>query len=295
MMHRRADSIPSPGSPPSAAEEPPAPPKGRRRLASLLRRLRPLALVALGILIAFGGFLIYRSTEESPRQLTQGDIDAVIQQHLESATPAPSRESLVYALLRPSIVTITTDTSQTTPSNLKGVGTGVIVDERGLILTSYHVVQDAGAITIHFPDGSRSSAAIFNFQLENDLAVLLANEVPDDIRAATLASAANLRVGDEVVAIGAPFGLSGSLSSGVVSGLGRTFREPNSGRNLSNMIQFDAAVNPGNSGGPLVNRNGDVVGIVTGLTNPKNEGAFVGIGYAVPIEAAGGAGGPPWY
>jgi S1-C subfamily serine protease len=249
----------------------------------------------MGILIAFGGFLIYKATDSPARQITQGDIDAAIQNHLESATPAPSRESLIYALLFPSIVTITTDASQTTPSNLKGVGTGVIVDERGLILTSYHVVQDAGAITIHFPDGSRSSATIFNFQLENDLAVLLANEVPDDIRAATLAGAANLRVGDEVVAIGAPFGLSGSLSSGVVSGLGRTFREPNSGRSLSNMIQFDAAVNPGNSGGPLVNRNGDVVGIVTGLTNPKNEGAFVGIGYAVPIEAAGGAGGPPWY
>ena len=294
MMHKRADPAPPP--PPSEAGQAPAPRKGlRRRLANLFHRARPLALVALGILIAFGGFLIYKSTEESPRQLTQGDIDAAIQQHLESATPAPSRESLIYALLRPSIVTITTDAAQNVPSNLKGVGTGVIVDERGLILTSYHVVQDAGAITIHFPDGSRSPATILNFQLENDLAILQVAEVPDDIQAATLASAAGLHVGDEVVAIGAPFGLSGSLSSGVVSGLGRTFREPNSGRNLSNMIQFDAAVNPGNSGGPLVNRNGDVVGIVTGLTNPKNEGAFVGIGYAVPIEAAGGAGGPPWY
>jgi len=296
MMHKRIGPTP-PAQPPANPGQPPPPRVGlRRRLAAAFRRFRAIALVALGILIAFVGFLLYKATEDPPRQVTRGDIEAVIQEHLESATPAPSNESLIFAMLAASVVTITTDDPQPgAPAGARGIGSGVIVDEAGIILTSYHVVQNAGTITIHYADGTRSPAVVVNAQLESDLAILRAAEIPDDVRAATLAPVAGLRVGDHVVAIGAPFGLSRSLSSGVVSGLGRTFREPNSGRNLTNMIQFDAAVNPGNSGGPLVNRNGDVVGIVTGLTNPKNEGAFVGVGYAVPIEAAGGAGGPPWY
>ncbi|HWO73894.1 MAG TPA: trypsin-like peptidase domain-containing protein, partial [Dehalococcoidia bacterium] len=94
--------------------------------------------------------------------------------------------------------------------------------------------------------------------------------------------------GDRVLAIGSPFGLEGSLSAGVVSGLGRNFLVEETGQVLTNMIQFDAAVNPGNSGGPLVDMNGRVVGIVTGIVNPTRDRVFVGLGFAVPIEAASG-------
>lgn len=117
--------------------------------------------------------------------------------------------------------------------------------------------------------------------------------IPDDLVPATLASSAMLHVGDEVVAVGSPFGITDSLSSGVVSGLGRSFQSPDTGQELNNLIQFDAAVNPGNSGGPLVDRNGEVVGIVTALLNPTGENVFIGIGFAVTIETAAGAAGAP--
>ena len=96
-------------------------------------------------------------------------------------------------------------------------------------------------------------------------------------------------------AAGNPFGIRNSFSAGVVSGLNRNFKSPKSGATLSNLIQFDAAANPGNSGGPLLNRDGEVVGIVTALYNPTDQEVFIGIAFAVPIDAAGGAmGSPPW-
>jgi S1-C subfamily serine protease len=108
-----------------------------------------------------------------------------------------------------------------------------------------------------------------------------------------LAGAGGLRVGDEVYAVGSPFGIPNSLSAGVVSGLNRTFKPPSTGgAELKNVIQFDAAVNPGNSGGPLLDRNGEVVGIVTGLINPTSQDVFIGIGFAVPIPGGGGFGTP---
>ena len=110
-----------------------------------------------------------------------------------------------------------------------------------------------------------------------------------------MAGSGSLHVGDEVFPVGNPFGVSNSLTAGVVSGLGRSYKSPETGETLSNLIQFDAAVNPGNSGGPLLNRDGEVVGIVTGLLNPTQDDFFIGIGFAVPIETAAGALGPPPY
>jgi S1-C subfamily serine protease len=119
--------------------------------------------------------------------------------------------------------------------------------------------------------------------------------IPDDLIPATMAGSGMLQVGDEVAAVGHPFGVPNSLSAGVVSGLGRTYASPDTGMPMSGLIQFDAAVNPGNSGGPLINRDGEVVGIVTALLNPTEREFFVGIGFAVTIETAGGlAGEPVW-
>ena len=118
------------------------------------------------------------------------------------------------------------------------------------------------------------------------LAVLRARKIPDDLQAATLRSTNDLAPGDRVTAIGFPFGIGPSVSHGVVSGLKREFRSPEGQRILTNLIQFDAAANPGNSGGPLVTDDGEVVGIVTAIYNPTQERFFVGIGFAVPIENA---------
>ena len=128
-------------------------------------------------------------------------------------------------------------------------------------------------------------------QPENDLAVLQARSIPDDLVAAAMRSSADLAVGDLVVAVGYPFGIGPSASAGVVSGLKRDYRSPEGQRTIGNLIQFDAAANPGNSGGPLVTAEGEVVGIVTGILSPGSQRFFIGIGFAVPIESAASAAG----
>ncbi len=129
----------------------------------------------------------------------------------------------------------------------------------------------------------------------HDIAVLAPSLLPSSVAPATLGNPNAIQVGSEAYVVGNPFGLVDSLSAGVVSGLGRTFQEPDSSQVLEGLIQVDAAINPGNSGGPLVNRDGQVIGIVTGLVNPTKQDVFIGIGLAVPIDVAGGAAGLPQY
>jgi S1-C subfamily serine protease len=177
----------------------------------------------------------------------------------------------------------------------RGVGTGVVIIDNGTILTNLHVVHGARRIKVVFADGLESEADIVGLQPQHDLAVLKARKIPDDLQAATMRSTGDLSPGDHVTAVGFPFGIGPSVSHGVVSGLRREFRSPEGQRILTNLIQFDAAANPGNSGGPLVTDDGEVVGIVTAIYNPTSERFFVGIGFAVPIEnAAAAAGMPPF-
>jgi len=177
----------------------------------------------------------------------------------------------------------------------RGVGTGVVIVDKGVILTNLHVVAGADKIKVTFYDGLEAPATITGVQPENDLAVLQAQKIPDDLIPATMRSTADLRPGDQVAAVGFPFGIGPSVSAGVVSGLKRSFRSPEGKQELGNLIQFDAAANPGNSGGPLINMDGEVLGIVTAILNPTQQRTFIGIGFAVPIEnAASAAGSPPF-
>ena len=173
----------------------------------------------------------------------------------------------------------------------RGLGTGVVIADDGLIITCLHVIAGAERIGLVFADGSESEAEVVSVQPENDLAVLKAKTVPDDLQPATLRSTKGLKVGDEVVAVGFPFGIGPSTTYGVVSGLRREHHSQEGQRNLVDLIQVDAAANPGNSGGPLVTAEGDVVGIVTSILNPTDKGFFVGIAFAVPIENAATAAG----
>ena len=170
-----------------------------------------------------------------------------------------------------------------------GIGTGVVIVDKGVILTNLHVVLGAEKIKVRFFDGMEAEATVIGVRPEHDLAVLQAKAIPDDLVAATLRSTADLQVGDQVVAVGFPFGIGPSASAGVVSGLKREYHSPEGKRILTNLIQFDAAANPGNSGGPLVTADGEVVGIVTGILNPTSQRVFIGIGFAVPIENAAAA------
>ncbi len=173
------------------------------------------------------------------------------------------------------------------------VGSGVVINDSGAILTAYHVVARAPAIEVLFADGTESAAQIIAIEPDNDIAVLQPSKLPEIFAPATLGNPGGLRIGDAAFVVGSPFGLAGSISAGVISGLDRTYRPVNGEPPLERLIQFDAAANPGSSGGPLLNRDGEVVGIVVGLINPTAQDTFIGIGMAVRIDVAGAAAGAP--
>ena len=238
------------------------------------------------------------------QRLTQKNIDSAVLKTLET-TVLPSPAAKAYEAISPSVVRVvglSKNHSKEGEKNAEGkderdrsVGTGVVITDKGIILTNLHVVQGADTIQITFADGLESTATITGVQPENDLAVLQAKKIPDDMIAATMRSTADLVPGEQVLAVGFPFGIGPSASAGVISGLKRTFRSPEGKQQMSNLIQFDAAANPGNSGGPLVTMEGEVIGIVTAIYNPNQQRTFVGIGFAVPIEnAAAAAGMPPF-
>jgi serine protease DegQ len=177
----------------------------------------------------------------------------------------------------------------------RGQGTGVVIVDNGTILTNLHVVSGARRLKVEFHNGLVADADLIGMHPEHDLAVLKAQRIPDDLPAATMRSTGGLKPGDNVAAVGFPFGIGPSVSSGVISGLRREFRSASGERLLTNLIQFDAAANPGNSGGPLITMEGEVVGIVTAILNPSEQRTFIGIGFAVPIEnAAAMVGMPPF-
>jgi S1-C subfamily serine protease len=239
--------------------------------------------------------LVYAALAPSIREITQENIrDAVLYTLENNALPSPAAKA--YKVIRPSIVRVRGLAPDRSGVDVeKSVGTGVVIVDNGTILTNLHVVINAKRLQVEFANGLESDATITGTRPEHDLAVLRAKTIPDDLPAATMRSTADLAMGDRVFAVGFPFGIGPSVTAGVVSGLRREFRSPEGKRLLTNLIQFDAAVNPGSSGGPLVTAEGEVVGIVTAILNPTEERFFVGIGFAVPIEnAAAAAGVPPF-
>lgn len=207
-----------------------------------------------------------------------------------SSSPTPLGATDVAALLAPSLVAISvTDApaSATEPD-----GTGLVVAENATILTALHVVAGAETIHVTFADGTATTAALVGADEALDIATLVPAQLPSLVVPAVLGTSQPLAVGADVVALGNPLGLTASVTTGVVSGLDRTAPAPDGG-SLRGLIQFDAAVNPGSSGGPLVDTTGATVGIVVALVNPTGDRTFIGIGLAVPIGAAlGGSGGP---
>jgi S1-C subfamily serine protease len=279
-------------------------------------RTLPAVVAGLAVLALIGGWQLLHP---AARALTQWDIDNAVKYTLSHTDAPPADTTIAAAKVGPSVVRVEGYLSpehaaaeakaekelakkdkSIKPMPLRSpdgkedkpdaTGTGVVIDEKGDILTNLHVIRSTDRWVVTFWDGSKSDAQIVNIQPENDLAVIKAKTAPDDLKPATLASTGGLNPGDTVVAVGFPFGLGPSVSAGVISGLKREFvdpdRKPGDGGRLTNLIQFDAAANPGNSGGPLVNRDGEVVGIVTAIFNPTGQHVFAGMAFAVPIENA---------
>ena len=305
---------------PERSVEPPQTPAASR--AKRLRKPSPTEWLWLMVLLLAGLLAWSLSMQLGPgqRRLTQEDIDAAVLKTL-STQNLPSEYAKAYENIRPSVVRVVgyvrADRIKPIPASKPGttprakspqaaasaptgneevelgVGTGVVIVDKGIILTNLHVVSGADRIEVTFQDGLVASAYVRSVQAENDLAVLQADKIPDDLIAATMRSTRDLAPGDKVLAVGFPFGIGPSASGGVVSGLGRVFRSPEGQQDMRNLIQFDAAANPGNSGGPLVTMDGEVVGIVTAILNPTSARTFLGIGFAVPIENAASAVGMP--
>jgi S1-C subfamily serine protease len=189
-----------------------------------------------------------------------------------TATPLPVTD--LYQQVVPSVVLITTSKGS--------LGSGVIVTDTGTVLTAHHVISGGGSISILFADGTKSAATVTSVAPKIDIATLAPKKLPEVVVPATLGG--SVAVGSDVVAMGNPLGLRDSTTTGIVSGLNRTSKTR--AGSLSGLIQFDAAVNPGSSGGPLLNTQGVVVGVVVSIADPGRDDAFAGIGFAVPIGAA---------
>ena len=263
--------------------QPPAPGPGddpdRRRRRWKSARLRRAVLIGIVLVWAVAITVVVLVRGGHPTSPA-----AARPQPAPSASDAPLTVPEVYRTLLPSVVRI--EAAGEGRNVEAAIGTGVIVNANGTILTARHVVAGADAITVGYADGTTSSATVAHADAKRDIAALTPAKLPETVVPAALGG--GVGVGDDVVAIGNPFGLTASTTSGVVSGMNRSAR--GTAGDMTGLIQFDAAVNPGSSGGPLINDQAQVVGIVVSLSNPTNAGTFIGIGFAVPIGAALGAG-----
>ena len=249
---------------------------------------RGLVALAAVVVAAIGAGVFVLATRDSPRPLDRAEAgtiaSSVVDDAMKDLRAEPATSVAVYQQILPSIVAIETERATTSGRGGEGLGTGVVVNANGTIMTAFHVVEGAARIRVTFVDGTRGRADVVQADPDNDTAMLLPTRLPEVVVPAVLGGGA--QVGDDTFAVGHPLGYADSITAGVISGLERSVKE--GGKTLRGLIQFDAAVNPGNSGGPLLNRAGQVIGIVTALANPGRSDAFVGIGFAVPIGGVGG-------
>jgi putative serine protease PepD len=219
----------------------------------------------------------------------RGGAAAVRTGTVTAAEPVAATESsitAVYEKVAAGVVEITVtgvSSSAFGQQQTSGEGSGFVLDKHGHILTNQHVVDGATSIAVHFANGTTAKATVVGTDVSTDIAVLKVDVAASQLTPLTLGSSAGVQVGQSVIAIGSPFGLEGSVTSGIVSALGRQIDAPN-GYTIGGAIQTDAAINPGNSGGPLLDASGRVIGVNAQIESSSNGNE--GVGFAIPISTA---------
>ncbi len=253
-------------------------------------RLSPKQIILISLLSAlFAGVLVAVYDRYGHEPITNAKFSNT--ETTAKLTPLSADEQnniQVYNTISPGVVNITStsyveDFWGFNVYPQQGTGSGSIIDEKGHILTNYHVIKDAQELQVTLSDKSTYKARVIGADPDNDIAVIKIEVPANKLHLVPLGSADDLHIGQKVLAIGNPFGLDRTLTCGIISGLGRPLKAAN-GRTIDNVIQTDASINPGNSGGPLLNANGEMIGINTAIYSPS--GGSVGIGFAVPINIA---------
>jgi len=279
-QHEATQSQPAADEPATVAPTPPPAAKAKRTLGPIA--VTCIALIA-GAVGAASAVSLLDATDDSP-QVTTTTTNALPTASTSAIKPVSGETiaTTVYNKVAPSVVSIRIG---------NGSGTGFLIDDKGTIVTNDHVIESTqgGNVEVRFgTEGKTISGKIAEADPSTDLAVVLIapNEVPSNAKPLKFADSDSVRVGDQVIAIGNPFGLDRTLTTGVVSSLGRTLTAPNNYQ-IDNVIQTDAAINPGNSGGPLLNSDGNVIGVNSQIaTGSQYSQGNVGIGFAVPSNMA---------
>jgi len=258
----------------------PTKPTAWRRAGALALPAVVGAAAALGVLAGTGQLgggdttIIRESASGLPASVTTAESDAAA-----AESPSPSKGLSVEQVVKresPAVVLISNETAEG-----GSLGSGFLIDDKGHVITNAHVVDGATKTTVTFEDGTEASGTILGVDKSTDVAVVKVAKVPTGVRPVPLGNSGNLTVGQNVVAIGNPYGYSGTATTGIVSALKRAIQSP-SGFTIQNAIQTDAAINQGNSGGPLFDSDGRVIGINSQIASEN--GGNVGIGFAVPID-----------
>jgi|TARA_B100001750_G_scaffold91344_2_gene72177 S1-C subfamily serine protease len=239
-------------------------------------------LIGAFVIVLFFTFIVIPNQEVSTPDLIASNGHDATKLGDESTLSVEKNLSLVELFEKSEKGVVRIDVDKTdSMGERNSVGSGFIFDYFGNIITNTHVIDNASNITVTFLDGSQYNASIVGMDKFTDIAVIkVLEEKPDYLHPLQIGDSSTLKVGESVAAIGNPFGLSGSMTSGIVSQIGRLLPSHDTGFSIPNVIQTDAAINPGNSGGPLLNMNGEVMGINTAIQSGTGQSA--GIGFAVP-------------
>ena len=271
------DDQSQPAAPAAAPAAPPASPPPRRLRGRLAAAVLALAVVGGTGSGALAATVIEHNAATAAASSPTSGTTSTTSTSTQSSTTAES----VYKQVSPGVVTINTVVSNGRGQVGQATGSGIVLDSQGDILTNAHVIAGASQLQVTFSDGTTASAKLVGSSSSADLAVIRVSVPASTLHPVTLGNSSSVQIGDSVYAIGSPFGLSGSLTEGIVSNLSQSGSAPNGG-NISGLIQTDAAINPGNSGGPLVNAQGQVIGINNSIESPVD--GNVGVGFAIPIN-----------